>query len=105
MAAKKNIALTRGNSTSDDFKNYVPADGQPVYDKTNNKLYIGDGTHKIASTTDASDKLSDIQVTHSDNASEANKILDAESLTYINIRIVDSYPSNPVANTLYLVEL
>ena len=44
--ANTTIKLRRGSDLNQ--SNVVPADGEPVYDKANNKLYIGDGTKTLS---------------------------------------------------------
>ena len=42
------ILRTRLNNTDTKIANEVLLDGQPLYNKTSNKLYVGDGTKKIS---------------------------------------------------------
>lgn len=41
------IQFRRGTAEKISASTEVPAAGQPVYDTTNNKLYVGDGTTKL----------------------------------------------------------
>lgn len=47
MAGNNLIQFLRGTATDISSSSAVALDGQPVYDKTNNRLYIGDGTTQI----------------------------------------------------------
>ena len=42
------ILRTKLNNTDTKIANEVLLDGQPFYNKTSNKLYVGDGTKKIS---------------------------------------------------------
>lgn len=48
MATPK-IQIKRG--TYNAISTYVPSLGEPVFDTTNEYLYIGDGTHSISNLT------------------------------------------------------
>lgn len=47
MAGNNLIQFLRGTSSAINSSTEIALDGQPVYDKTNNRLYIGDGTTEI----------------------------------------------------------
>ena len=47
MAGNNLIQFLRGTSSAINSSTEVALEGQPVYDKTNNRLYIGDGTTQI----------------------------------------------------------
>lgn len=47
MAGNNSIQFLRGTSSVISSSTEIALDGQPVYDKTNNRLYIGDGTTQI----------------------------------------------------------
>lgn len=47
MAGNNSIQFLRGTSSAISSSTEIALDGQPVYDKTNNRLYIGDGTTQI----------------------------------------------------------
>ena len=47
MAGNDSIQFLRGTSSAISSSTEIALDGQPVYDKTNNRLYIGDGTTQI----------------------------------------------------------
>ena len=54
------IKLLRGNSTTRASSQTVLEDGQPLYEKDTNKLYVGDGTTQAKNlrciTTDLAEK-------------------------------------------------
>lgn len=47
MAGNNLIQFLRGTSSAINSSTEIALEGQPVYDKTNNRLYIGDGTTEI----------------------------------------------------------
>ena len=51
MAGNDSIQILRGTSESIDASDETLLDGQLLYDKTNNKLYIGNGEQPVNSAT------------------------------------------------------
>lgn len=83
---KASIHILRG--TGDSIENKVPEAGQPMYDKSNNILYIGDGTKSPAHGLEA--------VTVADGAITSDKIGELEVAT---INIADDAVNGDKINT------
>lgn len=93
----KRIRFARGTSAKRSVSTLKPAEGQPVFETDTRKLYIGE--------KDSNDNLKELKDLDAINAANADKVLDSESGNFINIRIVNTYPAQPEADTLYLVKL
>ena len=55
MAGNDSLQFARGAKSNLENSSQVPVDGQPVYDKTTNRLFVGDGTTPLKTLTPLSD--------------------------------------------------
>lgn len=55
MAGNDSLQFARGAKSNLENSSQVPVDGQPVYDKTANRLFVGDGTTPLKTLTPLSD--------------------------------------------------
>ena len=89
------IKILRGNSTTRASSQRVLEDGQPLYEKDTNKLYVGDGTTQAKNlrciTTDLAEKATNAENTDFTNATSAY--------------FTPSYKLELEANALYLINV
>lgn len=102
------IKLLRSNSTTRASSQRVLEDGQPLYEKDTNKLYVGDGTTQAKNlrciTTDLAEKATN--ATNAVNAEKATNATNAENTDFTNATadyFTPSYKLELEANAFYLI--
>ena len=83
------VKILRGNSTTRASSQRVLEDGQPLYEKDTNKLYVGDGTTQAKNlrciTTDFAEKATNAtNATNAINATNATNATNAEHTDFTN---------------------
>ena len=102
------VKILRGNSTTRASSQRVLEDGQPLYEKDTNKLYVGDGTTQAKNlrciTTDLAEKATN--ATNAVNAEKATNATNAENTDFTNATVdyfTPSYKLELEANAFYLI--
>ena len=102
------VKILRGNSTTRASSQRVLEDGQPLYEKDTNKLYVGDGTTQAKNlrciTTDLAEKATN--ATNAVNAEKATNATNAENTDFTNATadyFTPSYKLELEANAFYLI--
>ena len=99
------VKILRGNSTTRASSQRVLEDGQPLYEKDTNKLYVGDGTTQAKNLRCITTDLAE-QATNAINATNSINSVNAENTDFTNATsayFTPSYKLELEANALYLI--